>query len=113
VRLEIPIREIRSGKLVPRAQELLSLMTFLDRQGILQSLLRRQDENHVELVEALGILKAFSLVTRSEAGNTFDMHRFPQLVVRKWLIVQREVEKWAGKALAALSHLYSNGKYEI
>src|SRR5262249_50890426 len=84
----------------PRAAEILSLMTFLDRQSIPKLFLKRknEDDKSFELMKALGTLKAFSLVIETEAGNTFDVHRLVQLVMREWLIASGEIERWAGQA---------------
>jgi tetratricopeptide (TPR) repeat protein len=108
--LVISLNQIRERN--PRAAELLSLMTFLDRQEIPKRFLQRQDERPLDLSKALGTLKAFSLVVESKVGNAFDVHRLVQLVLSKWLTVQDESQNWAAKALETVSALYPNGNFE-
>ena len=96
----------------PRAAQLLSLMAFFDRQGIAKSLLQQDDESPLELTKALGMLKAFSLITESQSGKAFDIHRLVQLVTHKWLLKHGEVEYWVDKALKVVSDLYPDGDFE-
>src|SRR5262249_41002030 len=65
-----------------------------------------------KVTKALGTLKAFSLVTETEAGNTFDMHRLVQLVIRGWLIASGKAERWVAQALSKVANLYPNDEFE-
>ncbi|KAF2475988.1 uncharacterized protein BDR25DRAFT_278738 [Lindgomyces ingoldianus] len=111
----------------PYAGNLLSLMSFFDRQGIPKLLLtyhqdkgqNQQDyqqeqlggqEAAVELEKALGVLKAFSFISESEVEDNLNMHRLTQLVMRKWLISEGKAQKWGGIALCNLSALFPNGE---
>lgn len=94
------------------AADLLSLMSFFDRQGIPDWMLRPTEEEDDEGqnasgdedVDALGsssssaneldalefeqdvkILRDFSLISFRRESNTFEMHRLVQLSTRKWL----------------------------
>lgn len=99
------------------AAALLSLMSLFDRQAVAAEFLkayltRRSDDwSDLELAEALGRLKAFSLIIETK-DDTFDMHRLVQLVTRKWLREGGTMNKFAGHALLALSHSYPYGSYE-
>ncbi|KAH8894724.1 hypothetical protein GQ53DRAFT_780118 [Thozetella sp. PMI_491] len=65
------------------AGELLSLMSFFDRQAIPIEFLvcegeqKQKRHSEIELQKALGILKAFSFITAAKDGN-LDMHRLVQ-----------------------------------
>ena len=59
----------------PRAAELLSIMSFLDRQGIPDSLVTLDDEDPFVFDDAIGLLCAFSLISRDPSGNASNMHR--------------------------------------
>lgn len=59
----------------PRAAELLSIMSFLDRQGIPDSLITLDDDDSFAFDDAIGLLCAFSLISRDPSGNASEMHR--------------------------------------
>jgi hypothetical protein len=95
----------------PSAADLLSLMSFFDRQGIPESLLRNRtqtekgdawrhqedddtddeedgmSQNDVSDVfeDDVVALRNFSFITDSTDGISFEMHRLVQLATRKWL----------------------------
>lgn len=103
--------QIRKQK--PRAAEMLSLMAVLDRQSVPEMLLRRDDEQDIEFVTALGTLKAFSLITKGKKGAVFGMHRLVQLSTQKWLELQRVLLEWQERALDVVyKYCPSNGEYE-
>ncbi|KAL2199552.1 hypothetical protein P885DRAFT_66493 [Corynascus similis CBS 632.67] len=101
------------------ASELLSLMSFLDRQAIPMDFLcdyskQQQDQEvrgEMQLTKALGILKAFSFVA-VEKDHGLDMHRLVQLVTQKWLAKEGRMKHFAGQALLTVSHCYPFGCYE-
>lgn len=66
----------------------------------------------VELEKALGIGKAFSFISGSEAEGSFNMHRLTQLVMRKWLTVQSTGARWQSLTLGILSKHFPTGRYE-
>ena len=96
----------------PRAAEMLSLMAFLDRQGIPESLLRNGSDRIIDVTIALGTLQAFSLIKagRNEAG--YEMHRLVQLATQRWLKMQATTEKWQGKALSMVATAFPSGAFE-
>ena len=69
----------------PRAAELLSMMSFLDRQGIPFSLLIANEENEFDFEEAMGLLEAFSLVTLDTHRCECNVHGLVTVAVRAWL----------------------------
>ena len=93
-----------------QAAELLSLMSVLDRQAIPKALLSA-DKEEVELEKALGILKAFSLITVERNRHIFNLHRLVCLTTRNWLNMNKELGFWTGKALVLLSKLFPVGTY--
>jgi hypothetical protein len=111
----------------PSASDLLSLMSFFDRQGIPKAFLSHwialkdgQDcvprrggraMGILELEKALGVLKGFSFASEGTTDENLNMHRLVQLVVRKWLIWQGTTGAWAGQALSTVSELYPPGSY--
>jgi tetratricopeptide (TPR) repeat protein len=102
--------QIRKQK--PRAAEILSLMSVLDRQGIPKFLLRRENERLIEFTTAMGTLQAFSLITAEREGETFEMHRLVQLSTQRWLEAERKIAQWQREALKLLSKVFPEGIFE-
>jgi hypothetical protein len=95
-----------------RAAELLSLMSFYERQGIPKMLLRRQLGSLMDLEDALGILKGFSLIAPSNDGKSVDMHRLVQFCTRGWLRDHNDYSRWVDKATTMLAEAFPNGDHE-
>ncbi|RYO93786.1 hypothetical protein DL763_004271 [Monosporascus cannonballus] len=101
------------------AGELLSLMSFFDRQAIPPEFLTRYSEQQqgqeprgeLQLTKAIGVLKAFSFVAEDK-GHGLDMHRLVQLVTRKWLVKKGTIRQFAEQALSTVSQVYPYGNYE-
>ena len=85
----------------PRAAEILSLMSVLDRNAIPKSLLMCQNERAIDFTRALGTLQAFSLVI-AEKNGTFALHPLVQLSMRKYLEDEGTDTHWQEKALMAM-----------
>ena len=100
------------SKQKPRAAEMLSLMAVLDRQGIPKSLLQNDVDRITDVVTALGILQAFSLIRAEDGGAGYVVHRLVQLATRKWLEMQGTKEKWQEKALLLLADMFPAGNFE-
>ena len=109
----------------PHASDLLSLMSFFDRQGIpkvfvshcigqsdSQQTQENQQKGPLELEMALGVLKAFSFLSENKDDENLNVHRLIQLVMRKWLINQEASGEWASKALLTVADHYPYGGYE-
>lgn len=103
----------------PFAGELLSLMSLFDRQAIPLEFLefygegkKRAESNiKMQLVKALGVLKAFCFI-RAERGGDYTMHRLVQLVTRTWLTRESTMTAFAREALLAVSEFYPYGTFE-
>ncbi|KAI8662890.1 hypothetical protein NCS56_01093800 [Fusarium sp. Ph1] len=102
----------------PFAAELLSLMSLFDRQSIPMDFLefyseekKGESNSALQLVKALGVLKAFSFIIAEKRGD-HNMHRLVQLVTRVWLNrngTKAEFTRWA---LLAVSDAYPYGHFE-
>ncbi|XP_044716490.1 tetratricopeptide repeat domain-containing protein [Hirsutella rhossiliensis] len=97
----------------------LSLMSLFDRQGIPMSFLSHYGaqernggpKNNLELTKSVGLLKAFSLISKEKSGN-LDIHRLVQLVTRKWLVNDGKMSEFGREALLTVSQMYPFGRFE-
>jgi tetratricopeptide (TPR) repeat protein len=97
----------------PRAAEVLSLMAVLERQGISENMLRKNEERKLKFNAAIQKLKAFSLITEETIPSIFSIHRLVQLSTQRWLDNQNELSRWRAAALSAVAECCpSNGEYE-
>lgn len=96
------------------ASDLVSVMSFLDRQEIPKSLLLSfcPKYSKVQYAKAFGTLKAFSLVSESADIKTFSMHRLVQLSMRKWLKQQDTDRKFAAEAIELLANNFPDGSFK-
>src|SRR5947207_12679858 len=106
----------------PSAADLLSLMSFFDRQGIPEALLQNRteqgnarqgqrgrtrsdnadDDEDSELQSSVNdefeddvlTLRNFSFISISADITTFEMHRLVQLSLRRWLEANKQLNKW-------------------
>ncbi|CZR68212.1 related to kinesin light chain [Phialocephala subalpina] len=128
------IREIR-----PSAADLLSLMSFFDRQGIPEALLRSRDEqrnnNDVYTSNDAGysdddedntsqssvsdgfeddilVLRNYSFISVNTDGITFEMHGLVQLATRKWLKAHEQQERWKQQFIKNLYAVLPTGEYK-
>ncbi|KAH7355907.1 P-loop containing nucleoside triphosphate hydrolase protein [Pyrenochaeta sp. MPI-SDFR-AT-0127] len=86
------------------AADLLSLMSFFDRQGIPEALLRNQSGIANDLASAVRvddgfeedilILRDYSFISIARCAKSFEMHSLVQLATRKWLEDEGQIEKW-------------------
>lgn len=95
----------------PCAARILSLMAVLDRQGLPVSLISGEASDEIELVNALGTLKAFSLISSNAANDMFDMHGLVHLITRNWLRLNGEFEFWATSSLKLMWEKFPSGDY--
>ncbi|CZR51282.1 related to kinesin light chain [Phialocephala subalpina] len=124
----------------PSAADLLSLMSFFDRQGISEDLLRsggeagnsnrdfdNQDGNSNghdeedsrsetsvtdEFEDDILMLRNYSFIFVNIVESTFGMHRLVQLATRKWLEAHRQLERWKQQYIKRLCAEFPTGKYE-
>ncbi|OCK85164.1 hypothetical protein K432DRAFT_343643 [Lepidopterella palustris CBS 459.81] len=126
----------------PSAAGLLSLMSFFDRQGIPEALLKIQDspgnrvvkrdvrsdrysscENNGEnagsecgidydLEDDIDTLRSYSFITANIDGRTFEMHGLVQLATRKWLQAHNQLERWKQQYIKNLCTAFPTGNHE-
>jgi tetratricopeptide (TPR) repeat protein len=123
------------------AADLLSLMSFFDRQGIPEDLLRPRTErqevesNQTENVEDDGdsdseddasqssagddefgddvvVLRNFCFISTDAGGTMFEMHALVQLATRKWLEGTSKLERWKEQFVSNLCAAFPTGEYE-
>ncbi|PCD20337.1 hypothetical protein AU210_016204 [Fusarium oxysporum f. sp. radicis-cucumerinum] len=120
----------------PSAADLLSLMSFFNRQGIPESLLRppkdsynatqsigpedkidtdsqgSDDETGNEFEDDAAILRDYCLIVLSEDANTFEMHGLVQLSTRRWLKTHGLQDKFLGQYITVMVSSFPTGDYE-
>lgn len=119
------VRSIRRS-----AADLLSLMSFFDRQGIPEDLLYgyhspakdddTEDENttdyntedNVSFDNDLQTLRDYYFVTVTKDTNMFEMHSLVQLATRKWLESQDQLMKWREQLISNLCAEFPGRDYE-
>ncbi|KAF2184939.1 hypothetical protein K469DRAFT_779558, partial [Zopfia rhizophila CBS 207.26] len=122
------------------AADLLSLMSFSDRQGIPEALVRNQrgmgdghgslgtnvanseesdnDDSKSEVSVNDGFeddvitLRNYSFISLSTDKTTFEMHALVQLATRKLLEGQGQLERWKQEYIANLCTTFPPGEYE-
>ncbi|KAL2130778.1 hypothetical protein VTI74DRAFT_5958 [Chaetomium olivicolor] len=98
----------------PLAAEFLSLMAFFDRVGIPYEFLsiyskhrpNEEQKGELELIKAVGVLKAFSFVTESAKYKDLNMHRLVHLVTRKWLSAKGTTYHFQRQALFTVARAF-------
>lgn len=60
-------------------------MSFLDPQGAHPSLLHDGGADEWDVLDALEVLVAFSLIRTNESDGTYSMHRLVQIATLPWL----------------------------
>ncbi|KAF5684717.1 hypothetical protein FCIRC_3800 [Fusarium circinatum] len=106
-------------KQYPFASELLSLMCLFDRQKIpldfvdfhARENLPAGSNTKLQLVKALGMLKAFCFI-RVEKGGDHSMHRLIQLVTRTWLVRKGSIAEFTRHAFSAVSDFYPYADFD-
>lgn len=104
------------------AADLLSLMSFFDRQGIQEALLHDTSSTADEMVldviangdfegDVLA-LRDYSLITITKNANTFEMHSLMQLATRTWLQSQGQTDRWRKQFISNLCAELPTGQYE-
>jgi tetratricopeptide (TPR) repeat protein len=123
------------------AADLLSLMSFFDRQGISEALLQRQasqggvqrspkepkqdiwesDEEETSSQSSAGddqfegdivALRNFCFISVNSSGTSFEMHALVQLATRRWLEANNKLEHWKEQFISSLYATFPTGEYE-
>jgi tetratricopeptide (TPR) repeat protein len=95
----------------PLAAEYLSFMSCVDPKDIPQSLLPPAQSRKKE-IDALGMLDAYSFVSRRAGDQALDMHRLVHLATRSWLRKEGRLAEWAAKAMQRLEEVFPEAKHE-
>ena len=95
------------------ASDVLSVVSYMDRQEIPKSLLVQLRNNVLksQYTKAFGILKSMSLITETD-HQTFSMHRLVQLSMRRWLELRATDQKFAEEALGLLATVFPDGSFQ-
>ena len=124
----------------PSAADLLSLMSFFDRQGIPEALLRPRAEREEaqtdqeekdddkdsdleddtsqssagdnEFERDLVALRSFYFISVDTTGTIFEMHALVQLATRMWLAANSRLEQWKQQFVSNLCAAFPTGEYE-
>ncbi|KUM60368.1 hypothetical protein ACN42_g6761 [Penicillium freii] len=87
----------------------LGFMACVDPKDIPRSLLPPSERSSPkQQADAIGILNAFSFITRHDDGSAFDLHRLVHLVTRGWLKKTGELPACHEQAVLRLSELLSD-----
>ncbi|KAJ5806306.1 uncharacterized protein N7503_003908 [Penicillium pulvis] len=117
------IRKIR-----PSAADLLSLMSFFDRQGIPEDLLHdvkaqrdaggSDDDSSTDedsddgFEDDIMTLRDYSFISMSQDAKVFEMHRLVQLSTRTWLEASGQIERWKELFIDKLYNGFPSGDDE-
>ncbi|KAL5373074.1 hypothetical protein DPSP01_012980 [Paraphaeosphaeria sporulosa] len=123
----------------PSAADLLSLMSFFDRQGIPERVLRSRrehggaqrsqrveddqdsDEEDDAMQSSAGndafehdvvTLRNFCFISVDTSSTTFEMHALVQLATRMWLAANGKLEHWRQQFISNLCAEFPTGQYE-
>jgi tetratricopeptide (TPR) repeat protein len=118
----------------PSAADLLSLMSFFDRQGIPEGLVRLQPESNrrstpellndstagdtseydvcFDFEDDIMTLRNYSFISISENGSLFMMHRLVQLTTLAWLESHGQMDQWKEIFINNLYREFPTGEYE-
>ncbi|KAL8746091.1 MAG: hypothetical protein Q9190_001848 [Brigantiaea leucoxantha] len=97
------------------AANLLSLMSFFDRQGIPEELITfhyKENDSTMDFEEDIKMLRSFSLVALGIENNVFEMHRLVQFATRKWLEQRQELERWKETYIGIMADSFPPATYE-
>jgi tetratricopeptide (TPR) repeat protein len=136
---EISFKHIQQVR--PSAADLLSLMSFFDRQGIPKNVLQRQAEqggaqlnqqehkretvdrnkdddrtqssmSEDDFNEDMEALANFHLISVNTNNRVFEMHALVQLATRNWLSSNGKFEHWREHFISNLCAAFPAGEYE-
>ena len=103
---EITFDHIRTN--FKSAARLLSLMAYLNRQALTQSLIKGR-MNTLEYRKAITPLLSFSLIRVEIGGSVFGMHRLVQVALRCWLCCEGSDQIWMQQAIARVEAHFPRG----
>ncbi|KAL6230982.1 hypothetical protein BDW75DRAFT_55065 [Aspergillus navahoensis] len=94
-------------KLDEVAADYLSLMACINPRDIPESFLP-QAKSKLALVEALGLLKAYSFVTIQQGNGSLSMHRLVSLAMRNWLRMRNKLSAYVLWAADRFNEVFPN-----
>ncbi|KAL4745890.1 hypothetical protein BDW72DRAFT_45246 [Aspergillus terricola var. indicus] len=92
------------------AADYISLMACINPRDIPQSFLP-QPKSKTALVEALGLLKAYSFVTLQQGGGSISMHRLVSLAMRNWLKMRNKLSAYVLWAADRFDEIFPDPDY--
>jgi tetratricopeptide (TPR) repeat protein len=111
----------------PSAAGMLSFMSFFDRQGIPEFMIRHYtdkdgeyqddlsgrcfEEEDFDFEEDMAVLRAFSLVNMTQREDEFEMHGLVQLAIQMWLRSTDTEEIWRRTFIQAMAQEFPDGEY--
>ncbi|KAL4900982.1 hypothetical protein BDW74DRAFT_89437 [Aspergillus multicolor] len=94
-------------KLDQLAVEYLSLMACVDPRDIPQSFLP-QPGSKLQMVDALGLLSAYSLVDIQLENGNINLHRLVRLATRNWMKKEQQFSLYVRKAADRFNEIFPN-----
>lgn len=98
---ELSFNQIRGNS--PDSADLLSLMSYFNRQAIPQFLIQG-DVDELSFEESINVLLTFSLIRAEIREGTFEMHRLVQIAMQHWLRREGDEQLWKERAIERVAH---------
>ena len=95
----------------PKAGDLLSLMSFFNRQAIPQFLVQGGYDD-LAFCEVISPLLNFSLVRADNTGQMFELHRLVQIATRHWIERDGSTQKWIDCAIDRMAEKFPQFSYQ-
>lgn len=102
---ELSFNQLRGTS--PGSADLLSLMSYFNRQAIPQCLVQR-DGDEASFEEDINPLISFSLIRAEVGEDTFEMHRLVQVATQHWLFSEGYDQLWKESAVERVVHHFPN-----
>ena len=93
----------------PKAADLLSLMSFFNRQAIPQFLVQGGYDD-LAFCEVIGRLLNFSLIRADSTGQMFELHRLVQIATRHWIERDGSTQKWIDCAIDRMAEEFPHAR---
>ena len=104
---ELSFNQIREK--APDSADLLSLMSYFNRQAIPQFLIQG-DVDEITFYESINPLLSFSLIRAEIKGDTFEMHKLVQTAMRHWLQSRGHDQMWKDCAIERVAHQFPRAR---
>ena len=98
---EISFNQIQKNS--PDSADLLSLMSYLNRQAIPRFFIQG-DVDELAFWDEINPLLSFSLIRPEIGGDTFEMHRLVQTAMRHWLRSEFQDQLWKERTIERVAH---------